>query len=452
MQKGNILDALEYYARAVDADPQNHHYKVRLAFLLKDASFPKPNPKMKMMILNCLQSDGIDHQNLSKPWYSLLMCDPNFRAIQSFIKGIEYSPKKLQSNITDPYFLDGLKRLIIFDIRFETAMQNIAAKTGKDIPQFIDAYNAYCENTEYTSSKVPPPRSIYPVDDTIPVLSAPQNETSSSVKSQYEENPYPRWISTNIQNPPAANKGKAHDYLMAGCGTGFGLCATAMLYPDAKITAIDISRASLTYAKTKAQQFGLGNIEFYQADILDLKKLDKKFDIINCSGVLHHMEDPMAGWQSLVTKLKDDGKMSIGLYSERGRQDVVAAREVIKEQGFSDDHKGIYDGRHYIAALPEGHPAREILKRRDFYSTSNCRDLIFHVQEHRYTITKIIESLDTLGLRFDGFDLLNPAIGESYQKNYPDDRNMLNLGNWAQFEEKTPETFRNMYQFWCCIK
>ena len=51
-----------------------------------------------------------------------------------------------------------------------------------------------------------------------------------------------------------------------------------------------------------------------QADILDLGKLKKQFDIIESAGVLHHMKDPMAGWQVLTDRLKLGGLMKIGLY------------------------------------------------------------------------------------------------------------------------------------------
>ena len=37
-----------------------------------------------------------------------------------------------------------------------------------------------------------------------------------------------------------------------------------------------------------------------QADILDLHKLNKQFDIIESVGVLHHMNDPLLGWKILT--------------------------------------------------------------------------------------------------------------------------------------------------------
>ncbi|MBI1301389.1 MAG: methyltransferase domain-containing protein [Alphaproteobacteria bacterium] len=451
MQKGDVHNALENYARAVQGDPQNHSHKVRLAYLLKDAHFTSPNQKMKGMVLNCLKTSNLDHQNLAKPWYSLILCDPNFIALQAAIHGKDFSEKKLRANLLDPFFLEGLEKLIICNYEFETAIHRIAsehANSESKMAAFKKAYGQYCENVEYVGMNAPK-QDLYKIDDTIPSLSTAQNETSKAVQEQYEKNPYPRWVSVNVQQAPKNLADQKIEYLMAGCGTGYGLCATAMLYPNAKITAIDISRASLTYAKTKAKELGYTNIEFIHADILDLKNLNRKFDLINCSGVLHHMEDPIAGWKSLASKLKPDGMMSIGLYSELGRQDIVAARNVIAEHGFESTHEGINEARKYLGELPQDHPARAILNRRDFYTMSSCRDLIFHVWEHRFTISQIVQSLDKLGLKFDGFEFLDTKIPLMYAVQYPNDPKKLDLKNWAAFEEKNPTAFRNMYNFRC---
>ena len=68
----------------------------------------------------------------------------------------------------------------------------------------------------------------------------------------------------------------------------------------------------------KSNELGLTNIDYLQADILHLNQMGKKFDIIESAGVLHHMDEPMAGWNVLVDLLKPGGLMKIGLYSEVG--------------------------------------------------------------------------------------------------------------------------------------
>ena len=58
------------------------------------------------------------------------------------------------------------------------------------------------------------------------------------------------------------------------------------------------------------------NIDYMQADILDLGKQDEQFDIVESVGVLHHMDEPIVGWNKLKDYLKRSGLMKIGLYSE----------------------------------------------------------------------------------------------------------------------------------------
>jgi hypothetical protein len=76
-----------------------------------------------------------------------------------------------------------------------------------------------------------------------------------------------------------------------------------------------------------------------------------------------------------------------------------------------------------------------------------CRDLCFHVKEHRYTLPLLSKLLDDLNLRFLGFSL--PVnIKNDYATKYPTDSLQLDLSNWHQYEEANPSTFREMYQFW----
>lgn len=419
-KQGDIQRALEFFAKAVTADPKNHDYKVRLAHVLKNIRFESFNPKLKELVMICLNEEGLDYQDLSQAWHSLIQCDPAFQGW-------------LRESMNDPFLLEGLKKITVYDLGFENLLLRLREESSN--AAFNAAFDTYCARVEHvfsdTPKDIPPPE----IDESIVSLGDTDDDVSQKVRSHYEENPYPRWSSIHVQAAPKPNLGKTHNHLIAGCGTGFGLCGTAMLYPNAKITAIDLSRASLSYAKNKAWVLGLKNISFYQADILNLDALDGMFDVVECSGVLHHMDDPVAGWRCLLQKLQPDGRMHIGLYSEIGRRDVVAAREIVKEQGFKPDHAGIKAAREYINALPDDHAAKAVTTRRDFYSLSDCRDLIFHAQEHRFTIPKIQSALNELGLKFEAFD------------HHP--KRFDTLDEWHGYEQENPNAFKGMYQFWC---
>lgn len=312
--------------------------------------------------------------------------------------------------------------------------------------------------------QVAEPRDERLIAASLPRLTRIEDDVSQAVRAQYEDNPYPRWQAiSNLEAAPMdqvlmrlfprlGDSGSRFRLrpriLVAGCGTGHHSVATAQRFAGARVTGVDLSLASLAYATRKTHEAGLANLEYRQADILELGSIEARFDLIESAGVLHHMADPMAGWRVLRGLLEPGGFMKIGLYSELGRASIVAARELIAEASFDSDISGIRAGRELIAALPGDHPARQVVDRPDFYSASTCRDMIFHVQEHRLTVPDLERMIGELGLEFLGFELSSRALARAYRSSYPDDPDMTNLGNWDEFEHAHPGTFAGMYLFW----
>ena len=233
--------------------------------------------------------------------------------------------------------------------------------------------------------------------------------------------------------------------LIAGCGTGQQIF-DALSYSNSDLTAIDLSSSSIAYAKRKAHEYGIEHIRFIEMDILDLPKLNEEFDLIECTGVLHHMKDPSKGLQSLHTILAADGMLKLGFYSELARQDIVEARKIIKSESFEASNEGI---RLFRNKLINGEYPNisSISSWPDFYTTSMCRDLCFHIMEHRYSLEMIASLLDQFELRFLGF-VLPSIVKKDYGRAYPSDAMQTDLGYWKQYEQVNPNTFRQMYQFW----
>jgi len=290
------------------------------------------------------------------------------------------------------------------------------------------------------------------------------NDTvSQKVKSQYEENPYPRWrygshqknkkISiiqaiNNEINPNSISQNLDNNQLkvlIAGCGTGQQILQTQK-YKNAQVIAIDLSLSSLAYAQRKVNELGIDNVELIEMDILEVSLLEKKFDIIECGGVLHHMDDPSQGLKTLVGVLNPNGFLKLGLYSELARQDIVKARNYISSKKIQTNEDNIRNFRQKIIS-GELSNLNSLKNRGDFYSLSEFRDLCFHAKEHRFTINQLEETLKSNKLEFLGFYLPKP-IKSLYKNYFPEDKKQTNLQNWETFEEKHPNTFRGMYQFW----
>lgn len=298
----------------------------------------------------------------------------------------------------------------------------------------------------------------------IPSISDIRDPVSRSVRAQYEENPYPRWqhlpkLETRSMEmdliglfPYLRRKEiewpESPRVLVAGCGTGRQSVITALRFRGCTVKAVDLSLASLAFAERRTAEAGLEAIEYAHGDILELDSLDERFDVVECTGVLHHLAEPLEGWRILRRRLKPGGFMKIGLYSEKGRASIVAARQLVSDEGFEAVPDGIREARRRIGQLPADHPARQVLERPDFYAMSTCRDMIFHVQEHRLRLEQIADWLERLSLDFVGFELTSRRIGAEYRERFPGDPDMRDLACWEAFEQDYPGTFSGMYVFW----
>jgi tetratricopeptide (TPR) repeat protein/SAM-dependent methyltransferase len=297
----------------------------------------------------------------------------------------------------------------------------------------------------------------------LPHLSEVEDGVSVAVKQQYEENPYPRWISTGPLGPPVPldayleAKFPAAGYrplgktaislLVAGCGTGQHAIETSQRFEDADVLAIDLSTASLAYALRKTRELGLANLRFGIADILRFDPAGRSFDVIEASGVLHHLADPLAAWRRLLSMLRPGGVMNVGLYSARGREDVVRAREFIAARGFAAAADDIRRCRQEIMAASDDTLLAAVPRRADFFSLSGCRDLLFHVQEQRMSLPQIAGFIAREDLVFLGFDA-ESALLDRYAARFPADMAKTDLAAWDQFEAENPQSFATMYQFW----
>jgi tetratricopeptide (TPR) repeat protein/2-polyprenyl-3-methyl-5-hydroxy-6-metoxy-1,4-benzoquinol methylase len=298
----------------------------------------------------------------------------------------------------------------------------------------------------------------------IPSLTSADNKVSLEVQKQYEENPYPRWVSLGkIENALYLNKyfrkyffinsfkeladDKSPKILVAGCGTGLHPIGSAQLIKGASVLAIDLSMTSLSYAKRKTIELGLSNIDYAQADLLKLESLGQTFDVIESSGVLHHLEHPFKGWQALLRLLKPNGLMKLGFYSGIARRDIVNVRDLIAKEGIGDSARQIRAYRKHLLELEEFSSFGFAIASSDFFSLSACRDLLFHVQEHRMTLPILKDFMNSNDLNFLGFDI-DLSVKNSYKNRFPMDPSTTDLNNWHLFEEDNPYTFVGMYQFW----
>jgi SAM-dependent methyltransferase len=291
--------------------------------------------------------------------------------------------------------------------------------------------------------------------EAVPSLGDTARSASQQVRAQYETHPYPRW---DVPPPPHRADIRAHlaglpgvdaatlppaplTMLVAGCGTGYEAIDLARTDPTLSITALDLSRASLAFAKRKSADLGL-DIAFVQGDLLDLDPAKHRHDLITATGVLHHLADPLEGLRALTAILAPGGVLRIALYSRRARALVREAHALIRACGWSGDD-GIRALRAHILTLPPEAPLAPLTESDDFWSLSGCRDLLFHVLEHQFDLPEIGRMLDAAGLSLVGIDAPEQA------RALLDPASPLDLARWDAIEADHPTLFAGMVALWC---
>jgi ubiquinone/menaquinone biosynthesis C-methylase UbiE len=237
------------------------------------------------------------------------------------------------------------------------------------------------------------------------------------VKAHYEHLPYPpvdprdehkRLARTWLEDLPMlthycfggrARYDRRFRALVAGGGTGDATIFLAEQLRDtgARAVHLDLSSASIAIARERAAIRKLANIDWIEASLLDLPRLGlEKFDYINCSGVLHHLEDPDAGLRALVSVLKDDGAMGVMLYGAVGRTGVYHMQNLLRyaNQGCAEAEK-IAQARELLHGLPESNWYR---KAGDLYNDKDTDagiyDSLLHSRDRAYTVPELYAWLE----------------------------------------------------------
>lgn len=255
---------------------------------------------------------------------------------------------------------DGLLRKTMYRAPDQATMK-LLLDTYSDLQQPLGQLQRYCLTEPAVEAALR--RTVAKLGD----VETAAAQGSRLVREHYECNPYPRWQvppaprGVTLKQTLAALPGRIGQLpndrplraLVAGCGTGFEPIDIITQDPSLAVTAIDLSLTSLCYGLRKAQQLGLNTIEFYQGDILALPDTLGEFDLVVCSGVLHHMADPVAGLKALQRRTRAGGVLHIALYSEIARRQIVAARTWISELALDASGQSIREFRARLQAADQ---------------------------------------------------------------------------------------------------
>jgi SAM-dependent methyltransferase len=202
--------------------------------------------------------------------------------------------------------------------------------------------------------------------------------------------------------------------LIAGCGT-IQAAYTAYMSPHDEAVGIDLSEASLAHERFLQDKHGLANLKLFKGDLLDVAALGDRFDVILCTGVLHHMADPGAGLAALRGVLAPDGVTVLMLYGATVRTGVYMLQDAFRRIGIEQSTDGVAQVRRILSELPGRHYVQDYIRAADeLKQDAAIVDTFLHPQDRAYTVPQIFDLVEGAGLVF-----------QNWVDNYPYWRNSM---------------------------
>lgn len=255
-------------------------------------------------------------------------------------------------------------------------------------------------------------QQIYKIEFGVPMLYFPHKEINSKgnitqiVKSFYEENPFPNYddIDSKWSLIEKAERGifakllnlelpKGTRLLEVGCGTGqlgnyLGIAKGRDIY------SVDICFNSLKLARSFNLKNKIDNTNFLQMNLFKPVFLPGTFDVVICSGVLHHTDNPKLGFSIISRLVKKNGYVIVGLYNAYGRV-VNDVRSLIYK--VTGDKFKFLDPR-----LRDKKIGR---KKKDIWFVDQYK----HPHEHRHTIDEVLKWFGEAGFEYiNGIPKIRP--------------------------------------------
>jgi SAM-dependent methyltransferase len=114
-----------------------------------------------------------------------------------------------------------------------------------------------------------------------------------------------------VGNPFSIHVPKPGERILdAGCGCGFDtFIASSMAGASGKAVGIDATADMLAIAKTAAEEFKGGNVEFLEEVIEQLPFEDGYFDLILSNGVLNLIPDKLKAFKEIARVLRPEGAL-----------------------------------------------------------------------------------------------------------------------------------------------
>ena len=222
----------------------------------------------------------------------------------------------------------------------------------------------------------------YPAPGGIPDLRLESDDRTEAVRDFYAAAPFPGYPERDSVSGLRARASRSEfarlldaaipgDALVLEVGCGTGQLGLFLASADRTVIGADLARPSLELAHAAAVRYG-SSAHFVETDLRSPGLRRSAFDVVICSGVLHHTPDPRASFAAVARLVRPGGVLVIGLYHAWARLPHRLRRAIFRCTGVAP-----FDP---VLRARRGEPARREAWLRDQY---------LHPEEHRHTLREV---------------------------------------------------------------
>ena len=239
------------------------------------------------------------------------------------------------------------------------------------------------------------------------------NKESKEIEKFYNISPFPNYSQDNSKRDTLLrgeknlffkNLKNFIGYNKKVIEVGSGTCQLSMylaLETNNEVFAMDTTINSLKIARDFKSKNKINNVHLIKANIFDEIFFDEVFDIVCCSGVLHHTYNPKKGFDIICNNLKKGGYIIIGLYNKIGRFRTFVRQKLYKIFG----KKIIKILDPHLRKIPKNSKERELAWIRDQY---------IHPRESSHTFDEVLKWFKDKNIKFINS---TPSCEIDYEKN-----------------------------------
>lgn len=197
---------------------------------------------------------------------------------------------------------------------------------------------------------------------------------------------------------------------VAGCGTNQAVC-TALAFPDAEIIGSDLSPKSLELCKRTAQELNLRNLTL-QHESINGVEYEQCFDLVICTGVIHHNAEPEFALRQLVRAMKPSGVLELMVYNRFHRLLCSAVQKAVRilatdETGMLRSEQELKIARTIMRRFSVKNLIYSLLQRYRNSSEAEFADALIQPVEHSYTIDTFNDLGESCGL-----EIMAPMVND----------------------------------------